>query len=225
MVGQIKASTLFSEEERSAIKQSIIELEKNTSSEIIPVVTSSSGRYDRSEDIVGLFFSLLSVSAAWCLFHHNETSASWSSFHFGLTTILLTMFFGFIFGVLLTHFFPVLNLPFITKKEMQDEVDQAAAAAFHKNKLRNTEGSTGILFYISLYEHQVRVLGDEAISAKLEQEDWQHICDAIIKGCKEKQYAEGIIEGINLSGKLLATHFPRKDGDKDELSNELIIID
>jgi putative membrane protein len=225
MVGLTKASTLFSEEDRDAIKQAIVSAEKNTSGEIIPVIASTSGRYDRAEDIFGLLFSLLCVGIGWTLFHDNTPTDGWTCFNFNLTAILLTIFFSFIIGVLLTHLFPVLRLLFITKKELEEEVDRAAAASFQQNRLRNTEDSTGILIYISLYEHQVKVIGDDGISAKLAQADWEHICEAIIAGFKNKQYKNGIVEGINLSGKLLAEHFPIKEGDKNELANELVIID
>ena len=49
--------------------------------------------------------------------------------------------------------------------------------------------------------------------------------DSIINSFRQKQYTTGIIDGINLTGKLLAEHFPIKEDDKDELVNELIIID
>ena len=225
MVGILKASELFSEADRDAIKQAIVQAEENTSGEIIPVIASASGRYDRAEDIFGLLFSLLCVAIGWILFHNNDPTVDWSSFNFDLTAILLTIFLSFIIGVLLTHLCPTLRLPFITKKEMEEELDRAAAAAFQYNRLRNTEDSTGILIYISLYEHQVKVIGDDGISTKLTHPDWQHICDAIIKDFKQKQYTNGIVEGINLSGKLLAEHFPIKEGDKDELANELVVID
>ncbi len=225
MVGLLKASNLFTDADRDAIKQAIVQAEQNTSGEIIPVIASASGRYDRAEDIFGLFFSLLCVAIGWFLFHDNAPIDGWSSFNFDLSAILLTMFLSFIIGVLLTHLCPALRSPFITNKEMEEEVDRAAAAAFQHNRLRNTEDSTGILLYISLYEHQVKVIGDDGISARLTHPDWQHICDAIIKDFKEKNYTNGIVEGINLSGKLLAEHFPIKAGDTDELANELIIID
>tara|TARA_R110000782_G_scaffold65058_3_gene132466 strand:- start:244 stop:921 length:678 start_codon:yes stop_codon:yes gene_type:complete len=225
MVGMFKASKLFSEADRDAIKLAIVKAEQDTSGEIIPVVASASGRYDRAEDIFGLFFSLLCVAIAWGLFYDNTPTDDWSSFNLDLTTILLTIFLSFIAGVLLTHVFPALCSPFITKKEMEEEVDRAAAAAFQHNRLRNTENSTGILIYISLQEHQVKVIGDDGISEKLTHPDWQHICDAIIKDFKDKHYANGVIEGITLSGKLLAEHFPIKEDDKDELANELVIID
>ena len=225
MVGILKASKLFSDADRDAIKQAIMQAEENTSGEIIPVIASASGRYDRAEDIFGLLFSLLCVAIGWTLFHNNTPTDGWSSFNSELTAILLTIFLSFIIGVLLTHLCPVLRSPFITKNEMEEEVERAAAEAFQHNRLRNTDDSTGILIYISLYEHQVKVVGDDGISAKLTHPDWQHICDAIIKNFKEKQYTSGIVAGINLSGKLLAEHFPIKEGDKDELANELVIID
>lgn len=225
MVGILKAGTLFSKEDRDAIAFAIVEAEKQTSGEIIPVVASVSGRYDRAEDIFGLIFSLISVSSGWRLFQNNIAADSWDKFDFGLTLILLTILSGFIIGILLTHLFPFLRLPLIAKKEMEEEVDRAATVAFQQYRLRNTRDSTGILIYISLYEHQVRIIGDDAISSKLVHADWQRICDTIINGFKHRQYTNGIINGIKLSGKLLAAHFPINAGDKDELANELVIID
>jgi putative membrane protein len=225
MVGLIKASTLFSTADHDTIKHAIVNAEKHTSGEIIPVIASASGRYDRAEDIFGLIFSLICVAIGWCLFHNDTSSTSWSSFNFDLTSILLTILLGFILGVLLTHFFPVLRLPFIPDSEVEAEVDRAAAAAFQQNRLRNTKDSTGILIYISLYEHQVRIMGDDAISAKLSQADWSRICDSIVTNFRQKQYTTGIVDGITQTGKLLAEHFPINEDDKDELANELIIVD
>lgn len=225
MVGLIKASQLFTETEREEVKHAIVQAEQNTSGEIIPVIASVSGRYDRAEDMFGLIFSLLCVAIGWYLFHNDTPTDNWSSFNFNLTAVLLTMFLSFIVGVLLTHLFPILRSPLVTNTEMEEEVERAAAAAFQHNRLRNTEDSTGILIYISLYERRVKVLGDDGINTKLTQDDWQHICDTIIARFKTKQYTNGIVEGISLSGKLLAEHFPIKEGDKDELANELVIID
>ena len=111
MVGILKANKLFSEADRDAIKQAIVQAEQNTSGEIIPVIASASGRYDRAEDIFGLLFSLLCVAIGWGLFHNNAPTDDWSSFNFDLTAILLTMFLSFIIGVLLTHLCPVLRSP------------------------------------------------------------------------------------------------------------------
>ena len=108
---------------------------------------------------------------------------------------------------------------------MQAEVESRAAEVFQKFRIRKTKGSTGILIYVSLYEHMVRILGDDAISKKLKQEDWQSICDIIINGCKNKQMTQGMIDGIAKAGEMLGEHFPIQEGDVDELANDLITID
>ena len=108
---------------------------------------------------------------------------------------------------------------------MKEEVEKAAAEAFQKFRLRRTQSATGVLIYISLYERMVRVMGDDAISAKLEQKDWADVCVIILKGFKEKQVAESFKTAILKCGSLLETHFAIQPGDKDELSNELRIID
>ncbi len=75
------------------------------------------------------------------------------------------------------------------------------------------------------YGGMVRILGDDAISNKLSQDDWQEICDIIINGCKTNKVVPGMIDGITMSGRLLGKHFPIEKGDVNELPNELITID
>ena len=222
------ASKYFTEEDSNKISLAVVEAEKHTSGEIIPIVATVSGRYDRAEDIVGLIFALISVSIGWCLFQDVQTSSGWLSglmITFGLVPILITIVFGFFVGTLLANIFPVLRTPFIPKSEMQAEVESRAAEVFQKFRIRKTKGSTGLLIYVSLYEHMVRIMGDDAISKKLNQEDWQSICDIIINGCKNKQMTQGMIDGIAKAGEMLGEHFPIQEGDVDELANDLITID
>ena len=50
-----KPANDFSDEQRRAVAQAVAEAEGKTSAEIVPVVATASGRYDRAEDIVGLW--------------------------------------------------------------------------------------------------------------------------------------------------------------------------
>ncbi len=47
-----RASKLFDIEQRQRIEQAVVEAESKSSCEIVPVVATSSGRYDRPEDII-----------------------------------------------------------------------------------------------------------------------------------------------------------------------------
>ena len=55
------ASQIFNDQERKRVDDAVAQAEKRTSAEIVPVVATSSGRYDRAEDIVGLFVGLIVV--------------------------------------------------------------------------------------------------------------------------------------------------------------------
>jgi putative membrane protein len=222
------ASQYFTEADCSAIATAIAEAEKHTSGEIIPVVATVSGRYDRAEDIVGLIFALVFVSTGWFLFQDVLPADSWETGFtntLGLGSLILMIIIGFFLGALVATLFPVLRTPFISSGEMQSEVERRAAEVFQKFRIRKTKGSTGILIYVSVYERIVRILGDDAISNKLSQGDWQEICDIIINGCKTNQIVSGMVDGITKSGELLGKHFPIEEGDINELPNELITID
>ena len=71
----MKASALFSEEDRQAINEAVTEAESQTSAEIMTVVATDSGRYDRPEDIVGLFAGLASMIVAWGIFQQDDPTA------------------------------------------------------------------------------------------------------------------------------------------------------
>jgi putative membrane protein len=211
-----KASELFTAEEREAISRAVSSAESRTAAEIIPAVTSSSGRYDRAEDVFGLIFALLVLVVGWLALSDGRPSEDWTGVSvppFGLFSVIVTLLVGFAIGAALATRFPVLRLPFISAREMRDEVERAAGEAFFRLRLRKTAGATGILIYVSVYERMVRVVGDDAIAEKP------------IEGLRDERPGEGLVAAIERCGDLCAPHFPPLPDDEDELSNELRILD
>lgn len=223
----MNASDLFSAADRERIARAIADAEARTSGEIVPVVAAASGRYDRAEDLFGVLVALAAVTTLWLAgVASPPPDESWGG---GgqtarLALVLITVAAGFIAGSALAARFPALRLPFIPSGEMRAEVERSAEAAFHRFRLRETAGATGILIYVSLYERRVRVLGDAAIGAKLGAADWRHLCDAVTETLAGGEAAEALVRGIALAGELLARHFPRESRDRNELVNELIVI-
>src|SRR5690606_4248707 len=64
---------------------------------------------------------------------------------------------------------------FLPKEDRLSQVEQRAEIAFYRNGLKKTDGSTGILLFVSLFEHQAVILGDQSISQKLPPETWAQI--------------------------------------------------
>ncbi|MDO8804413.1 MAG: TPM domain-containing protein [Elusimicrobiota bacterium] len=224
-----RPSELFSEADRKAIALAMEKAELNTSGEIVPVVAAASGRYDRAEDVFGLCLALAALTAVWLFFQDIRIAAGvWASgsrLTLGLLPVLAIIIAGFALGAAAATHIPVLKLPFVPKKEIDQEVERAAAHAFRQFRLGRTTGGTGILIYVSLLEHRVRVEGGGAISDKLSQQDWEEVCAAAVAGLKAGRPAEGLVSAIEAAGRLLARHFPIRPDDRNELKNELCLID
>ncbi len=220
-----QAKYIFNDDERALIARTISSAESATDGEIVVVVANTSGRYDRAEDIFGLLISLGFTALYW-FFAPSLIEVGWGSDNAaGLPfwPLMLIIPVGFISGAWLASVIPALTLLFISKREMQEEVERRALEVFQKQRIRTTTDGTGVLIYISLFEHMVRVVGDDAINEKVTPQTWQEITQHIVKGMKENNPAEGLIKAIQESGVILQKHFP-STGDQNQLKNDLILL-
>lgn len=108
----------------------------------------------------------------------------------------------------------------IEQKCREDVMDRAAyifeKLEMHKTKLRN-----GVLFYVSMEDHKLAILGDAGINAKVPEGFWVQIKDHLINSFKQKDYAGGLSAGIVKAGEQLKEHFPWQEDDINELSDEI----
>jgi putative membrane protein len=224
-----RASDLFDDEERQRINAAVKAAEAKTSGEVVPVVSTESGRYDRAEDVAGFVIALLGLAAAWFAFQGVAVPAGrWDEgphVALGLLWVVLILAVGFIAGTAVAARTAWLKRLFVSRAEMSAEVDEAARAAFAALRVHRTEGGTGILLFASLFERMVVVLGDAGIAEKLGQEAWDQVRDTLVAGLRAGQPAGGFVDAIRLCGEHLAAHFPVETGDVNELSDELRIVD
>jgi len=222
------ASKKFTEEDRKAISAAIAEAEKKTSGEIVPVVATSSDRYERAEDLVGLGTALVAVASTWTQFERLLRSSDWegeSDLTLHLPFVLGVFVVGWILGLLLAKASPWIKRLAVSRRSMTARVLIAAHHAFDSLHVRGTKGSTGVVIYVSLFEHRVCVWADRAISGKIPEAEWKEICEGLTRALRDGKSREGFIEAIRKCGDLLSKHFPIQQGDVNELSNELKILD
>lgn len=101
------------------------------------------------------------------------------------------------------------------------EVLKEAQEIFEELGMTKTAARNGILFFLSLDDHQFAILGDQGIHEKVQEEFWNQIRDELIVHFKREQFLEGLIAGIEKCGETLSNYFPYQKDDSDELSNQI----
>ena len=71
--------TFFDDSDRKRIREAVTEAETHTSAEIVPVLTESSGRYDRAEDLAGCVLSIGLLSLCWLKFQNVLIDGLWQT--------------------------------------------------------------------------------------------------------------------------------------------------
>lgn len=224
----MNAADRFSDEDRRRIGEAVAAAENRTSVEIIPVVASSSGRYDRAEDIVGLWLGLVLAAVAWHFYPIPvETTGSWSESPavLQLLVMLLAVVVGFLVGAFVASKVGFLRRLFTPRREMSAEVEARARTVFFDNRVHHTQGATGLLLYISLLERLATVLPDEKVEEAIGADAVSSLCDQLTTALRDGDPTAALCATIESAGEKLAEPLPRADDDRNELPDALVTID
>ena len=203
-----KAANFFTEEERQRIEAAVRSVELRTSGEIVPLVVDAAYDYPRAEIQAGGLLALaLAANLAWWLYDGS------------LWVVLAAFLLGYWPCRLLLRACPPLLRRLIHPAEIDAEVEERAKTAFLDHGLHRTQGGTGILILICLFEHRVQVLADRGIFSAVTPETWQQVADLVSAGIREGRTADALCEAIASCGELLAEKFPPRADDKNELPN------
>ena len=211
------AKIFLSNDERARVETAVKEAEKLTAGEIVVMIISASYQYPLAIVIGAAAFALLlaliftPLAGAWLWIGGQNM---W--LFLGFLTVFFILFHEIIKRI------PWLKRFFISRKEIDDEVEEAAITNFFDQGLYRTRDQTGVLVLISVFERRVWVLADRGINAKVSESQWDDIVKMITDGIKQKRPADAICEAVEKIGELLTTHFPIKPDDTDELKNLII---
>ncbi|MBT4866671.1 MAG: hypothetical protein HON53_16330 [Planctomycetaceae bacterium] len=223
-----RASNLFNEQQRKQVEQAIVEAEAKTSCEIVPVVATASGRYDRAEDVIGLWLAVIAAVTVWLLFPQQVGDAgSWggTSLLVGVLTMIAAVAVAFVAGAIIGSKVGWLRRLFIPRQQLLDEVAARAREVFFDKRVHHTASATGMLIYVSLYEHTAIVLGDQEVLDKLGQTFLDGLCKQLTEGLHQHNPTETLCSVIAEAGTQLSEPLPREAGDVNELQDTLILID
>ena len=199
--------------DKDRISRAVLEAEKQTTGEIVPMIVSQSDDYPgarwRLAIVAALLFGFLTY------YFLDDYDPAW---------ILWAQIPGLYIGYWLGSFGVVLR-PFLLSTKIDEEVYQRALQAFFSRNLHATKDRTGILIMVSLLEHRVEILADTGINAKVPGDTWQRIVSDMIGNIKSGGITEGFCIAVRECGDVLAKDFPGTHDNPDEISNKVIVED
>ena len=219
----------ISEADHARVSAAIAEAECKSNGEIVAVTTECSDRYHD----VALHWSVFVLIATVAIFAaFPGVLRFWFDTFFGgwrpepslqelLTLLLVLSVAKFTAALLILRFMP-LRLALTPKATKARRVRRRAIDIFKASAERRTVGRTGILIYLSMSEHRAEIIADRAITEVTTPETWADAMADLLLEAKAGRYADGVIAAVEDVGEVLAEHFPKSEGNPNEIPDKLI---
>lgn len=208
---------------KQLVEDAVKRLESVSSAEVVCVVATESGRYDRAESFIAVMFALAGLLTADAIFQELLGHGSWA-----MSTPMLVsglgVVVGFVVGLLFGSYVHPLRRMLVPLAEQREEVERAAFAAFTRSRIVSVSGRTGMLIYVSLFEHRVVVMADEGVRVAVDGEFARGLVAKAVNGFRAGGSAEVLASLIDDVGAQLATKLPPVPGRKNELPDHLVLL-
>lgn len=219
----------LTDSDRQAVAEAVAAAELTTNGEIVTVVA---GRSDAYHD-VALHWAVLAMLLVLALLAWQPWPAEWLHTRFvdswaqvvparWYLTIALVLMAATFLVVRVALALDALRMALTPRATKHRRVHARALALFRAAAEKRTRGSTGVLVYLSLAEHRVEIIADEAIHSKVTADVWGAAMAALLGGVKQDKAGPGMAEAVHQIGLVLAEHFPRSEDDVNELPDRLI---
>jgi len=98
----------------------------------------------------------------------------------------------------------------------------AAQKKFHQLGIYKTRERNAVLIFVAPRAHKFAVVGDRAVHEKCGEQFWQRLVDGMRAHFQNEKFSHAIVETIEETGKMLATHFPKRSTGRNELPDEIV---
>ncbi|MCK6616839.1 MAG: TPM domain-containing protein [Cyclobacteriaceae bacterium] len=209
----------FSEADMQQIKAAVHEAESKISGEIVPVIVPRSGYYNIANYKAGIMAS----SLVFLLVVISDKFIPAYAVYDPLLIFLIVIT-GGLLGAVLPNFSDTIRRMLVSQVHMEHAARQRAENAFLKEEVFNTRHRTGIMIFVSFFEHEVIVMADRGISKVVEQKVWDKIVRDLTESIRKRKITEGIVAAIKQCGDvLLEKGFKKTSDDVNELRDDLRI--
>lgn len=207
----------FTDADLAAVRAAVEEAERLTSGEIVPLVVAESDGYANAVWKGATLGALAASLAAWAAYH-------WGGFWGDQAFLWMVMppIAGASLGFFLASSWAPLKRLLAGEDLIELRTRRRAALAFLEEEVFQTRDRTGILLFVSLFEHRAIVLGDSGIHRQVSEGEWDGVVKRIVDGVRSGRPGEGLVAAIRECGAILQRHGVEiQPADTDELGNEL----
>ena len=101
---------------------------------------------------------------------------------------------------------------------------QRALDIFSQLRIWDTAQNNGVLIYLLLVDHNVEIVADRGVDAKVGSAGWEKICTDMEVEFKRSNFQGGVIGGIAAVSRELARYFPAHGAGPNELPDAPVVI-
>lgn len=207
----------FSKEGLNRIEKAVKEAEAASSGEIVPVFVRHSSFYE-----MALWRGGFSVAVIVSIVLLTVDATTDALLFFPPYLWIAIVFTSGIIGAAIVIQFPALKRWIIGKKILNARVEDQAQNMFYRYRISFTEQRSGILLYISFFEHMAVILPDVGIAEVIPEEDWEKVIHNLTAQIATGNILEGITSAIYECGQLLEkSNLQVADDDRNELTDEI----
>ncbi|MDR3486502.1 MAG: TPM domain-containing protein [Bradyrhizobium sp.] len=95
---------------------------------------------------------------------------------------------------------------------------------FSQLRIWDTAHNNGVLIYLLFADHNVEIVADRGIDAKVGSAGWKKICADMEAEFKRSNFEGGVIGGIAAVSRELARYFPAQGAGPNELPDAPVVI-
>jgi putative membrane protein len=209
-----RIETFFSDADREAIRAATTAAERVTAGELVVYVTERCDPYPEAAfkaALVGAASGALCAAiAVWIFGGWGAPDYLWM-----LVGLQLGLFAGWI-----ASRFEGIRRRLIDRQDLTSRVQARAAEAFLEQRVFETQDRTGVLIFVTLFEHQVVLLPDDGVGQRVEARAWDTISEELARGIRAGAPASALIRAVERCANLLSEHGVSPTDSRDELSNE-----
>ena len=205
----MRTHKILSPADRTRLAAAIAELEWRSSAELVVVVAHRSASYAAYG---GLLAAAIALLAGWsAAFIEPDLPAA----HFALLQGLLLL--G---GGALCWLTPigVVIVPTAVKRARATALARLEFADLVNNRTRRKDG---VLLFLSVAEHYIEIVADDAVAAVIPEERWRRMIGQFTAKAKGAPVGECLNGLVRDCAALLAEHFPPRPGQANELTDQV----